>query len=337
MRVAVIVPTYRNLRTLPVVLQELVDADLSVIVVDDGSDDGTNEWLRVWCHDHAQHTLITFAKNQGKGAALVAGLARARALGFECALTMDSDGQHRISDALKLLQKARSGVFLLGRRCEVTAGYPTASLFGRRLWALGIRALTGLGVSDPICGLRCYPLAQVEHIRCRGGRYAWEEEFLVRAAWAGVEIEELEIATVYQTGEQRVSHFRLGDWIESLMVFVRLAAARVFLLTRSRVPRTASCRRRDRSWRRAQGAAILVAGTLALCAAQRFDALVGLSIVVPVVAWLAWRLHASVLVTVSAAVCIAFLATIAPAWLCALAVIGLMLAFTQAARCLGSN
>ena len=336
MRVAVIVPTYRNLRTLPTVLQELADAELSVIVIDDGSDDGTNEWARAWCDGHAQRTLITFTHNQGKGAALVAGLARARELGFGCALTMDSDGQHRIGDALKLLQSARSGVFLLGRRCEVTEGYPTASLFGRRLWALGIRALTGLGVSDPICGLRCYPLAQVEHIVCRGGRYAWEEEFLVRAAWAGVEIDELEIATVYQTGEQRVSHFRFGDWVESLTVFARLAATRVFVLTPSSALR-GSLLRRDRSWRRIQGAAILVAGTLALCATQQFDVFVALAIVVPIVMWLGWRLHASVLVALCAAVIVALLSTIAPAWLSAIAVISLMLAFTRAARCLGSN
>ena len=80
-----------------------------------------------------------------------------------------------------------------------------------------------------------------------------------------------------------------------------------------------------------------MAGTLALCATQQFDVFVALAIVVPIVMWLGWRLHASVLVALCAAVIVALLSTIAPAWLCAIAVISLMLAFTRAARCLGSN
>ena len=332
MRVVAIVPTYRNLLTLPTVVDELMNAGMSVIVIDDGSDDGTNAWGSAWASASTAsaeaRVLLTLPENQGKGAALAAALAHARTLGFDAAVTVDSDGQHRIPDALRLVQAARADVFLLGFRSELTDGYPAASLLGRRLWALGIRALTGLGISDPICGLRCYPLAATASIQCRGGRYAWEEEFLVHCAWKGIAMEALEIATIYQPAGERVSHFKFFDWIESILMFLRLAGTRLFFLKRTHAPR-GPLALRDRSWRRIQGIAAIVAGCAALCAP--------LWLVIPVLVWIAWRLHASVVVIILAALISAALASVLPAWAALVAVVCLAYALTQAARCLCSN
>ncbi|RLS97442.1 MAG: glycosyltransferase family 2 protein [Planctomycetota bacterium] len=328
MRLVAIVPTYRNIRTLPAVLDGLSACGLALIVVDDGSDDGTDAWARAWCEKSSERTLISLPHNQGKGAALAAGLALARQRGFDAALTVDSDGQHRLLDAQRMARAAREHVLLLGKRSESHEGYPAASMFGRRLWALGIRALTGLGVQDPICGLRCYPLAATDGIVCAAGRYAWEEEFLVRCAWSAVEIEELKIETVYQDATQRVSHFGWFDWIESILVFIRLAGVRVFMRAPTGAARGVLARR-DRSWRRLQGMAVFVAGVCALCAP--------LVVVVPTVAFLAWRLHASMLIAVGAAIIVHANAQLFPASIMLFVVVLLALAVTRAARFLCSN
>ena len=78
MRVIAIVPTYRNIRALPEVLSGLEAGGLPVLVIDDGSDDGTGPWLDGWIAAGGHRWLERFPENRGKGAALAVGLARAR-------------------------------------------------------------------------------------------------------------------------------------------------------------------------------------------------------------------------------------------------------------------
>lgn len=303
MRGLAIVPTFRNLRTLPRVLAGLEGGGFPVMVVDDGSDDGSAAWLDGWAASGDRRLLLRFSKNLGKGAALAAGIARARALGFEYAVSVDSDGQHLIEDALRMAEAMEPGILLLGARDEVVEGYPRRSLFGRRLWALGVRSLTGLGISDPVCGLRVYPLPESQAISVRAGRYAWEEEFLVLAAWSGIEVRELAIRTVYQSDEERVSHFVLRDWFDSFFVWARLAAIRLVGMSPKHQPKgPLACR--DRSWRRIAGAAALV-GCVAGAALPWFFAL-------PLLVWVAWRLHAPLAVAVSAGLVGAAIETVWP-------------------------
>jgi hypothetical protein len=298
MRVVAVIPTYRNLQTLPAVAQGLSDLRFPVLIVDDGSPDGTGEWAEDWCCSARDRWVIRLPKNMGKGGALCEGLSLARELGFDAAVTVDSDGQHLVTDAARMRAEASSHELVIGARGEQVKGYPARSMFGRRLWALGVRALTGLGVSDPICGLRSYPLKRLHEVRCRGGRYAWEEEFLVRAAWRGWRITEIPITTVYLPKEERVTHFRLGDWGDSVGMFVRLAVRRMLFFEQCASPSGPLCRR-DASWRRICGAAWLVGAELGVFAP--------LLAAIAAVTWIAWRLHAPIPLAVIAA-CMGWLA-----------------------------
>ncbi len=309
MRGVALVPTYKNFQTLPAVLEELTANKFSIIVVDDGNDEETVAWATAWSAACEGRWLIRFERNRGKGAAVAAGLAKARALGFDFAVTVDSDAQHRIEDALRLAANATLDAFILGAREERTPGYPARSLFGRRLWALGIRALTGIGVSDPICGLRCYPLRLIENIHCNAGRYAWEEEFLARACWRGIEVREVSISTVYQQGDARVSHFGVSDWLESVVVFVRLALLRVFLLVSTRMAEQKPLAARDRSWRRLAGMSVATSGLLA-CVAPVW-------IAAPILGWVAWRLHAMPILAFITLLSAAWMTESFPAWIVA--------------------
>ncbi len=264
MRAVAIVPTYQNASTLRAILDGLEDAGLSLLVVDDGSTDGTAQLLDAWLAEKPGRDRISFATNRGKGAALAAALAHPALSAFDVALTVDADGQHRIDDARAVLAAAGTNALVTGARDERAPGYPASSLAGRRLWAVGVRSVTGLGVSDPVCGLRAYPLDAIRPLRCRSGRYAWEEELLIRAAWHGIEIREVPIATIYQPRGERVSHFRIvRDWTESLRVWSSLAARCCFHPRPA--PRTAQpLRARDGSWRRQQGMAVCLGGLLGL-------------------------------------------------------------------------
>lgn len=227
MRTIAIVPTYQNAGTLPRVLADLEAQGFPVLAVDDGSTDGTGALLHAWAAAAPERHVEAIGTNAGKGRALKRGLARARALGFARAVTVDADGQHLAADARRVADAHADGL-TVGARAEQVDGYPARSLFGRRLWAMGVRALTGLGVPDPICGLRAYPLdGPAAAIRCRAGRFAWEEEWLVRAAWAGIPVRWESITTIYLPPGQRVSHWAWHDWLRNVGAWMLLAAERL--------------------------------------------------------------------------------------------------------------
>ena len=93
--ICVIIPTYNNAGTLARVLTDVLEYAPDVIVVNDGSTDNTAEVLRGF-KDRVD--IVSYPRNRGKGYALKTGLTHAHRCGFDYALTIDSDGQHRASD-----------------------------------------------------------------------------------------------------------------------------------------------------------------------------------------------------------------------------------------------
>jgi len=301
MRTVAVVPTYQNARTLPEVLQSLEAEGFHLIAVDDGSTDGTGEFLAQWASaDPARRHAVQLPRNLGKGAALEAGLAAALQRGFARAVTVDADGQHRAIDARRVADAATDGL-VVGAREEQAPGYPARSLFGRRLWALGVRSLTGLGVADPICGLRAYPLECLDRIRCRSGRFGWEEEWMVRAAWSGVIVRQVEIATIYKPPHERVSHWAWHDWPRNIGTWAMLAASRIIAMRGPLVPaHDQPLRGIDRSARMLAVMTFAVAACTGAASAHWGST--GLAVACAALVALAFRLHASRPLTVVAAV-----------------------------------
>lgn len=227
----VIAPTFNNARTLVEVLRRVDDVGLPIIVVDDGSTDGTAALLKIWTGS-ANHQVKVHPHNRGKAAALCRGFACAAERGFTHAITIDTDGQLDPAEIPELLRVARQvpSAFVIGSRDVDAPDYPKASRYGR-FWAnLSVFVESGLQVSDSQCGFRVYPLEAMRTLRCSAGRYGYETEILTRAAWAGVPIEQVEVSCRYDVPEGRVSHFR--PWRDSLAA----AQMHIRLLFRSALP-----------------------------------------------------------------------------------------------------
>ena len=201
MKPCVIIPCFDHVTTVaPLALA--AQAYCPVFVVDDGS--------VLPLPDMPGVTIICLAQNSGKGAALRAGFQRAAEAGFTHAITMDADGQHQPADLPKFLAVAVSQPKALGVgvRDFYAAGCPTHRRRSNAVSTFWFRVETGVRLGDTQCGFRCYPLALTQKIRAGAERYAFELEFMVRAAWTGTPIIAVPVQCTYTSDQIRQSHFR---------------------------------------------------------------------------------------------------------------------------------
>jgi glycosyltransferase involved in cell wall biosynthesis len=201
----VIVPTYNNERTLVSVLEGVLRYTSNVLVINDGSTDSTAEILERYSH----LTLLTHTRNQGKGAALKNGFRKAMELGFEFAITIDSDGQHFPDDIpvfLNRLDNSDGNILLIGARNMSQEGVPRKSSFGNKFSNFWFQFETGIKLQDTQSGFRLYPLQKMPK-RYFTPKFEFEIESIVRAAWSGVEVENVPVKVHYDL-QDRVSHFR---------------------------------------------------------------------------------------------------------------------------------
>lgn len=201
----VIVPTYNNERTLARVLDGVLNYTTNVVVINDGSTDGTAEILERYSH----LTVITHIRNQGKGTALKNGFRKAMELGFDFAITIDSDGQHFPDDIpvfLDRLENSDGNILLIGARNMSQEGVPKKSSFGNKFSNFWFQFETGIKLEDTQSGFRLYPLQRMPK-RYFTPKFEFEIESIVRAAWSGVEVENVPVKVHYDL-QDRVSHFR---------------------------------------------------------------------------------------------------------------------------------
>jgi glycosyltransferase involved in cell wall biosynthesis len=114
-KICVLIPTYNNEKTLKRVIDGVLDYTESIIVVNDGSTDSTPQILT----QYPQITVITLPENQGKGNGLKTGFRKAKELGYDYAITIDSDGQHYPDDIpvfVEALLQEKEDVLLIGNR-----------------------------------------------------------------------------------------------------------------------------------------------------------------------------------------------------------------------------
>jgi glycosyltransferase involved in cell wall biosynthesis len=204
-RILVAVPVYNNARTVSTVAAGCAALGFQVLVVNDGSTDGTAASL-----EGLSVNRIDFPLNRGKGAAIKAAGAWAAENGFTHVVTIDADGQHHPEDlplfAAELARSPRS--LVIGERHFDHDSVPGISKFGRKFSNFWIRATSGRSVGDSQSGFRGYPVEVLTRIRTRAVRYNFEMEILVRSIWAGVSIGAVPIRVHYSEETKAGSSFR---------------------------------------------------------------------------------------------------------------------------------
>lgn len=210
--VCAVIPTYQNAKTLLKVVADVHRVVDTVIVVDDGSNDGTAALLDKATGNERPEKVLTHPKNCGKGAALKTGLTYARQQGFRYAVTVDADGQHRADDIPALLKAVEEepDALAIGSRGLQHENMPAKSTFANRFSNFWFALQTLQRLPDTQSGLRVYPLRRLHGLRWMSARYEAELTLLVFSAWAGVKLLPVPVSVYYPPRDQRVTHFRPG-------------------------------------------------------------------------------------------------------------------------------
>lgn len=205
LKTCVIIPVYNNAGTIRNVVQRALKYCEDVIVVDDGSTDGSSEGLEA-----LGVTAIRYERNRGKGYALKTGFKEAKTRGFERAITIDADGQHYPEDipVFAAVAKEHPDAMLVGSRNLKTENMPGGNTFANKFSNFWFRLQTGVNLPDTQSGFRLYQLGRLGGLRLLTYRYEAELELLVFQCWKGVRMHPVGINVHYPPEGERVTHFR---------------------------------------------------------------------------------------------------------------------------------
>ena len=186
---------------------QLSDAHFKIVIVDDGSGE---EYRRIFSASKRFAEVLIHEANKGKGRALKTGLSyiNRHYSNNPVVVTMDADGQHSVSDAIKAADAAirnRESLILGCRRFD--GDVPHRSRFGNNITRFVYRITTGNNVSDTQTGLRAFRADSIPFmLKVKGERYEYEMNVLLSCSRNKIPIKEVEIKTIYFNNNSG-SHF----------------------------------------------------------------------------------------------------------------------------------
>ncbi|MDE2585210.1 MAG: glycosyltransferase family 2 protein [Betaproteobacteria bacterium] len=217
-----------------------------VWVVVDGSTDGSGERLEAMAASDPGLRVIRLPENQGKGAAVLAGITLAQAEGYTHALTMDSDGQHPADLIPQFMAAAQAQPECMVLGVPVfDADAPALRVKGRRVsnWWANLETLW-MGIGDSLYGFRVYPIEPLRRVMTGQTwmrRFDFDPEATVRLCWIGVRPVNLPAPVRYfRADEGGVSHFNylrdnvLLTWMHTRLFVGFLLRLPLLLLRRSK-------------------------------------------------------------------------------------------------------
>lgn len=200
-RVFVVVRAYNEARVIRDVVRLLCERFDHVVVVDDGSTDSTAA-----CLCGLKVILISHCVNLGGGAALQTGITYALSHGAEWILTFDADGQHRLDDALKLLDLLQSGdcdVVFGSRFLGTTINMPQSRALLLRAARRFSNFTSGTRLTDTHNGLRGFNRKAASLLNINQNGMAYASEILEQLKQAHITIREIPVTIAYTEYSRR--------------------------------------------------------------------------------------------------------------------------------------
>jgi len=220
----VVIPAYNEAATIRTVAERVLQQLPGLVVVDDGSGDGTAALL-----EGLPVTVLHNELNQGKAISLWRGMQYALEQGADAVITLDGDAQHAPEDIPRLIAVSEryADALIIAARIRNREQAPRARYFANRFADFWISWAAGQCIVDTQSGYRLYPASFLKSYSPRlalNSSFVFESEALIDAVRSGHQCRMVPIAAVYPVGSRR-SHFRP---VADIALIVRMVAWKLF-------------------------------------------------------------------------------------------------------------
>jgi glycosyltransferase involved in cell wall biosynthesis len=218
-RFCAVIPAYNAAGTIGECVQRTRCHLSRVVVVDDGSRDGTGSLA-----EESGAMVIRIAKNRGKGWALRCGFQKLLDQPWEGVVTLDGDLQHDPDDIPAIIAPfdLTGADLVVGSRMTRTEDMPRVRYYTNRVGVFCISWAAGQPIEDSQSGFRLYSRRLIESLSLRTTHYDTETEITIKAGLKGMRIVSAPIKTIYHEGSATVSHYRpFTDTFLISMVFLK--------------------------------------------------------------------------------------------------------------------
>lgn len=214
MKTLVIIPTYNERDNIEKIITKTLEQDerIEILVVDDGSPDGTGDIVKSIQGNNPKIHLLERKKKMGLGSAYVAGFKYAIKNNFDFIIEMDADFSHNPKEIPNMLREIKNKDLIIGSRYIVGINVVNWSL--KRLLlsyfaSIYVRVITGMTIKDPTGGFKCFRREVLENIdldKIISDGYSFQVEMNFRTWVKNYRIKEIPIVfTDRQNGTSKMS------------------------------------------------------------------------------------------------------------------------------------
>ena len=215
MKIVALIPAYREEKHIAKVVENALRHLERVLVVDDGSGDGTAR-----CAREAGAEVIVNPVNLGKGASLVVGLDHLFASGVDAVMCLDADGQHAPEEIPRFIAAVVGADLVIGNRMANIRDMPFVRLWTNRVLSWVVSGLAGVRVPDSQCGFRLIRREAWKGVTIASRNYDFESEMIVVMGRAGFRVASVPVSTIY--GDEKSSINPIRDTVRFLRMAWRL-------------------------------------------------------------------------------------------------------------------
>lgn len=220
MRILAAIPVFNEEKYAAGVLSRVLEFSKDVLVVDDGSTDGTADIVRRF-----PVSMIRHERNRGYGRSLIDAFAYAQREGYDWVITMDCDEQHEPAAIPRFVEEIRRGgadIISGSRYLTPTPADDLPPADRRRInqtITAELNERLGMALTDSFCGFKAHRTASLAKLRLTEEGYAFPMQFWAQAAEAGLRVREVPVKRIYNDASRtfggglddarvRLAHYR---------------------------------------------------------------------------------------------------------------------------------